>query len=425
MAAAPLSLTLYRYTTMALAPIVPLALRQRASRGKEDRSRLRERLGFASRPRPGGTLIWIHGASVGETLAALPLIDGLLKVPGRHVLVTSGTVTSASLMLERLPERAFHQFAPVDTPGAIRRFLDHWQPDVGLFVDSEVWPNYLSAAHARGVKLALVNGRMSARSFSGWQRLRRMAAALLSKYAVCLAQDEETAARLTGLGARNVEVTGSLKADAEPLPADAENLQVLKNAIGARPVLLAVSTHAGEDEAILAARDELQRQYPDVLTIIVPRHPERGGEIAELCRPRSAARRSQGALPNAETVMYVGDTLGELGLFYRLAPFAFIGGSLVPHGGQNPLEAAKLHCAVLAGPRTANFAKAYEAVFAAQGFGRVFSGSEIASLAARLIINSTDAVAAGDAAAEAAAQLGGALKRTRAAVEALLVNARA
>ncbi len=425
MTASPLSLLAYRCATSALTPIIPLALRQRALRGKEDLSRIRERLGYASRARPAGQLIWIHGASVGETSAALPLIEVLLESPNRHVLMTSGTVTSATLMSKRLPARAVHQFAPVDTPSAIRRFLDHWRPDIGLFVDSEIWPNMLSTAHARGIKLVLVNGRVSARSFSGWQRLRRMAASLLSKFDLCLAQDDDSAERLAALGAANVRIAGSLKADAPPLPADAADLEALRPAIAARPVFLSVSTHPGEDEILLPAHDALRREYPDLLSIIVPRHPERGRDIAQLCGTRPVVRRSLGELPTEKTAVYIADTLGELGLFYRLASFAFVGGSLVPHGGQNPLEAARLCCAVLAGPHTGNFTNAYSAIFAAQGLGRVSSSSELAALAGRLIANPAEADVLARAAAEAAAQLGGAVARTRSAVEALLTDARA
>lgn len=425
MAGSSFVLQAYRYATIALAPIVPLALKRRAARGKEDRDRMAERLGFAGRARPEGQLIWIHGASVGECQAALPLIDALLKESGRSILVTSGTVTSAKLMAERLPPRAFHQFAPVDTPSAIVRFLDHWQPNIGLFVDSEIWPNTLAKAYARGIKLALINGRISARSFAGWRRFRRSAKTLLSNYDVCLAQDAETAARLTALGAPRVEITGSLKADAPPLPADQAKLGALRMAIGTRPVLLAVSTHPGEDETILPARDVLRRQFPDLLTIIAPRHPERGADIAMLCGSRPVKQRSKQELPEPATAVYVADTLGELGLFYRLAPFAFIGGSLIPHGGQNPLEAARLHCAVLTGPHTENFTPAYDAILAAQGAGRVHSCAEIVALAARLIERPQEARAMGDAAFNAAAELGGAVEKTRVAVEALLSHARA
>ncbi len=425
MAPPSLGLLAYRYGTMALAPLVPLALRRRSLRGKEDRHRLRERLGYPSLIRPSGQLIWIHGASVGECTSVLPLIGELLEMPARHVLLTSGTVGSAKLMGERLPTRAFHQYAPVDTPLTIGRFLNHWRPDIALFVDSEIWPNMISAIKARGTPAALVNGRISAKSFAAWRRLRKMAAALLKKYDACLAQDAESADRLKALGAPRVEVSGNLKADAPPLPADANKLAELQKAIGERPVLLAVSTHAGEEETILPASDLLKRRFPQLLTIIAPRHPPRGEMIAMLCGTRSCVRRSTGALPNAATDVYIADTLGELGLFYRSAPFAFIGGSLIRHGGQNPLEAARLQCAVLAGPHTENFAAAYDAVFSAQGAGRVVSAPEIAALAARLIEKPEQASAMGTAAAAAAKSLGGAVARTRIAIEQILANAHA
>ncbi|HSM96328.1 MAG TPA: 3-deoxy-D-manno-octulosonic acid transferase [Rhizomicrobium sp.] len=417
--AAPLGLAAYRLATMALTPAVPFFLRQRALRGKEDTARIRERLGHAGVNRPEGKLIWIHGASVGESVSALPLIDAFLK-SGHNVLVTSGTVTSARLMAERLPGRAIHQFAPVDTPAATSRFLSHWRPDAALFIESELWPNLLFRAGGMGVKLALVNGRMSERSFRGWRRAPRIARALLSLFDVCLAQDAPTAKRLTALGARNVEITGSLKADAPPLPADETKLADLRNAIGSRPVLLAASTHPGEDETILPAQDRLREDFPDLLTIIAPRHPERGADIAMLCGSRTVLRRSQGALPATDTQVYVADTIGELGLLYRVAPFAFIGGSLIPHGGQNPLEPARLGCAVLTGPHTENFIQPYNAILPAQGAGCVSSAAEIAAMAKRLISNPAEAKAMGVAARAAAIALGGAVGKTIAAIEALL-----
>ncbi|HEY1961094.1 MAG TPA: 3-deoxy-D-manno-octulosonic acid transferase [Rhizomicrobium sp.] len=423
MPASPFALLAYRYATMAFTPMVPFALRRRAARGKEDRNRVRERLGYPSLARPAGHLLWLHGASVGECLAALPLIGELLKPENRHVLVTSGTVTSATLMSERLPPRAFHQYVPVDTPSSICRFLDHWRPDIGLFVDSEIWPNMISHTHARDIPLALLNGRMSARSFAGWRRLRKSAMTLLGSYDLCLAQDHEAADRFAALGARNVQVSGSLKADARPLPADQGKLDELQHTIGARPVLLAASTHPGEDEIVLAAHDRMRNTHPDLLTIIAPRHPDRGERIRILCGERPAVQRSAGALPLPETTVYVADTLGELGLFYRLAKFAFIGGSLVPHGGQNPLEAARLGCGVLAGPHTENFALPYERIFAAQGAGRIASSAELADVSCSLIAVPANARAMGAAAARAAASFGGALERTRVAVEALLGHA--
>jgi 3-deoxy-D-manno-octulosonic-acid transferase len=413
-------LAAYRIATSALAPVMPFALRRRLARGKEDAAHIGERWGHATLPRPGGELVWIHGASVGETIAVLPLIDALLKVPNRTVLLTSGTVTSAKLMAERLPHGAIHQFVPIDIPSAAARFLDHWKPDVALFVESEIWPNILSAAHARGIKLAMINGRMSARSFKGWRYARKTASKLLSLYDLCLAQDDETAARLRMLGANAVQVSGNLKADAPPLPADENKLASLLHAIGNRPILLAASTHPGEDETILPAYDALKAKFPGLLAIIAPRHVERGPQIAMLCGTRPVVRRALGAEPAADTAIYIADTMGELGLFYRVAPFVFMGGSLVPHGGQNPLEPARLHRGVLAGPHTENFTRTYDAIFAAQGMGRAHSCSEIAKAASGLLADPAKATALGDAAADAAEALGGAVTKTLNAVENLL-----
>jgi len=424
MSSGPLGLLAYRYATMALAPAVPFFLRQRALRGKEDSARMGERLGYATAKRPPGSLIWIHGASVGESMAALPLVDAFLK-EGHNVLATSGTVTSAALLAERLPGRAIHQFVPIDTPAAVNRFLAHWKPQVALFVDSELWPNLLRLSHAQGVKLALVNGRMSERSFAGWKRARRVAASLLSLFDICLAQDSQTATRLTLLGAPRVAISGSLKADAAPLNTNPAKLDALRASIAGRPVLLAASTHPGEDETILPAHDALRATFGDLLTIIAPRHPGRGSDIAMLCGERASVRRSQGALPAGDTQVYVADTLGELGLFYDVAPFAFIGGSLVPHGGQNPLEPAHLGCAVMAGPHTHNFAPAYRAIFDAQGAGLVSSCAEIVALTRRWLATPEEAHRAGEAAKIAAAGMGGAVKKTLEAIQPLLADARA
>lgn len=422
MGRAPIGFRVYRAATAVLAPAVPLFLNRRAGRGKEDRARVNERLGIALPPRPDGALVWVHGASVGECIAALPLIEALLKQDGRNVLVTSGTVSSARIMSERLPPRALHQFVPIDTPVATARFLDHWRPQLGLFVDSDIWPNLILGAKARGTKLALVNARMSERSFLGWRWMPGTAAALLSAFDVCLAQDEEIAARLRHLGARDVRVIGSLKADAPPLPADSGMLESLRRAIAGRPVLLAAQTHPGEDETVLPAHDALRRTIPDILTLIVPRHVERGPEIAMLCGTRPARRRALGELPDARTAVYVADTMGELGLFYRLALFAFIGGSLVRHGGQNPLEPARLGCAVVAGPHTFNFATAYEAIFRGQGAGLVHSSAEIGAMAGRLLGDPSQAKALGARACAAAATLGGAVAKTAVIVEDLLAD---
>jgi 3-deoxy-D-manno-octulosonic-acid transferase len=408
----------WRLATRLLTPVAPLLLRQRAARGKEDWTRLNERLGIAGLSRPSGRLIWLHGASVGESLSALPLIEKLK----RHatVLVTSGTVTSAAMMSQRLPAGALHQYVPLDTPGAVARFLDHWKPDAGLFIESDLWPNLILAARARGVKLALVNARISAASAERWMWARRSVRILLSAFDMVLAQDDEIAQRFRGLGARTVEVVGSLKADAPPLAVDEDALAAMRQAIDGRPIFLAAQTHPGEDETILPAHDQLRAQFPDLLTILIPRHTTRGADLEMLCGSRSHRRRSAGGRISSQTAIYIADTMGEMGLFYRLARFCFLGGTLVPLGGHNPLEPAVLKCAVLAGPHTASAPTAYEAIFTAQGFGKVVSSGDIAREAARLLADPAAAAAAGEAADRGASTLSGAVDRTASQLKQLL-----
>jgi 3-deoxy-D-manno-octulosonic-acid transferase len=419
MAALPLGLVAWRWLGMAASPLAPFLLRARATRGKEDPARMNERRGVASLVRPEGRLVWIHGASVGESLAALPLIEKL-QAEDIRVLVTSGTVTSAGMMQARLPAGAIHQYVPLDIPAAAARFFDHWKPDAGLFVESDLWPNLLLEAQRRGVKLALVNARISERSAAGWRRAPRTAQALLGAFDTILAQDEDFAARFCTLGAHHVTVVGSLKADAPPLSCDENALAKVKAMIGARPLLLAAQTHPGEDETVLPAHDLLKARFPGLLTIIVPRHVERGPDIATLCGNRAVARRAAGDPVTPATAIYVADTMNELGLFYRLPTFCFLGGTLVPMQGHNPLEPAALHCAVLAGPSRANAARAFEAVLGAQGFGDVHSAADIAREAERLLSNPEIARAAGAAAARGAATLSGAVDKTIAALKNLL-----
>ncbi len=410
----PLGLALYRAAWSALGFALAPLLDARAKRGKEDPARRSERLGHASAARPAGTLIWIHGASVGECLAVLPLVSRLLEKSARSVLITSGTVTSAKLMAERLPPRAFHQYAPLDAPAAVTRFLAHWRPDMALFVESELWPNLVMETQARKIPLALVNARLSERSFRGWQRARGLAAALLSAFDLALAQDQVTADRLKKLGARDVRFAGSLKADAAPLPADAAKLAAFKQAVGARALFLAASTHPREEEQVLDAAVMVRATRADMLTIIVPRHPERGAEVEGLARARglSAERRSTGALPTQNTHVYIADTLGELGLFYRVVPFVFLGGSLVKHGGQNPHEPAQLGVALVTGPHTVYFAESFRAILTAQGEGCVHSAEELAAFVLKLLKDPPYSARLGAAAKSANASLGGALALT-------------
>ena len=351
-------LAAYRWAGTLGVPLIRLYLSLRMARGKEDGMRFGERLGRAGRPRPDGPLVWVHAASVGESVSMLPLIGRLLdEHPGSHVLMTTGTVTSAGLMAERLPEGAFHQYVPVDRVAYVRKFLDHWRPDLVLWAESEFWPNLLGETAARGTPAILINGRVSPRSFAGWRRFEGSIARLLSGFALCLGQTEADARRLVQLGAEGAKCLGNLKFAAPPLPADPGQMESLKKAVGARPLWLAACTHPGEEEIAGRVHGRLLARHPGLLTMIAPRHPDRGPGIAAALRARGHAvsLRSAGEAITPATGIYVADTLGELGLFYRLAGVVFVGKSLVPHGGQNPLEAARLDCALIFGPHMTNF----------------------------------------------------------------------
>ena len=364
-------------TTLAI-PGLRWALTRRAKRHKEIPARIKERRGIAAIPRPPGKLLWLHAASVGETVSLFPVLRAL---PAEiSVLFTTGTVTSATLIAERLPalgldSRVIHQFAPLDVPLWVRRFLDHWRPNAAAFVESEIWPNMISQCARRGLPLMLLNGRMSERSLRGWQRAPRFARAMIGAFDLIWAQSDADAARLSALSTTSVASPGNLKFNADPLPADPAALAALEQQLAGRPRWLAASTHQGEEAAIAAVHRLLAPDFPGLLTIIVPRHPGRGAEIATLL---NAPQRSLGAPPPAEGI-WIADTLGELGLFYRLARLVFVGKSLGASGGQNPLEPARLGCAIATGPATANFA---EAVALLQAAGALTMVPDVTALAA-------------------------------------------
>lgn len=384
-------LSLYRLISYPLTPFLRLYLNHRLQRGKEHPARIAERWGHASRERPHGTLAWIHAASVGEAQSALPLIHALLeRHPELHLLLTTGTVSSAEFVATKLPDRAFHQFVPVDTWPAARRFVAHWQPDVVLWVESELWPNLLTATRRNGAKILLVNARMSEASFHNWQRFPTSIKKLLSMFDAILAQAPQDAARLTALGAQQVQMPGNLKEDAGDLPFDAAELERLKAQIGSRPLWLAASTHSGEEAIIAAAHKQLLADFPQLLTLIVPRHPPRGEKIAAELQAAglSVASRSRGDAITSDTATYLADTIGELGLFYRLAPVVFMGGSLIPHGGQNPLEAARLDCALLAGIHTHNFEDIFARLESAPALIRVTDSATLAAAVEKLLSDS-------------------------------------
>lgn len=423
----PIGLSLYRLATRAAAPFVPLLLRERLKRGKEDADRLGERIGKSALARPAGLLVWFHAASIGESLSILMLIEGLLDARSDlHILVTTGTLTSAKLMQERLPARAFHQFVPLDHPDYCDRFIAHWHPDLAVWVESEFWPNLIVAAHDRGTPLALINARLTEKSFKGWQKVPDFIASLLRRFALVLAQDGASAERLRKLGALNVLQQGNLKHDARALHVEAGERESFGRAIGSRPVWIATNTHEGEERIALEAHRTLMMRHPDLLTIIIPRHPVRGGAIAEEARQLalSTARRSLQEGIVSTTQIYVADTLGELGLFYSLACPVLIGGTFAPMGGHNHFEAARFGCALLAGPSDFNFAESYLHFIREGAMRRVTSPALLASSIEPLITDHDQRQQSGEIALRLSRRDSGAVERVLADLLSLLPYAK-
>lgn len=363
-------------------------IKKRQKIGKEHATRFNERLGIYSKERPAGKLYWLHGASVGESVSMLPLIERLLNDDkDLSILVTTGTLTSAEIMEKRLPERAFHQFIAFDTPKFAKRLLRHFRPDAVLWFESELWPSFLSEIKKTGVPLILVNGRVSDKSFKSWQKFKFISRELLGCFSLCFGQSEQDKNRLKILGAKRAVCAGNLKYAGMPLPVDKEKLMKLKEKIGERKVFLISSTHHNEEEQLAVHLRELERAVKDVLTIIVPRHPERGREVEEMLKRKGfrVSLRSRGEEIEDATEVYVADTIGEMGLWYALSPLCFIGGSLVNHGGQNFIEPARDKTAVIIGPYTHNFADMLLRAKAAGAVWQVQSAADVIEEAERLL----------------------------------------
>ena len=366
------------------APALRLSLRERVRRGKEIAARLPERRGIDPTLRPSGRLLWLHAASVGETVSVLPVLAALARLaPDLRLLLTTGTVTSATLLARRLPdlglmERVLHRFAPLDVPAWARRFLAHWRPDAAGFVESELWPNLLAACRGQRVPAMLLNARLSARSAGRWRRAPGFAREVLGSFASVRAQSAADAARFSALGAPNVSAPGDLKFAAPKLPVDEAELERLRALIGDRPRWLAASTHQGEEAIAIAVHRRLAPSHPGLLTVIAPRHPARGAAVRDGASSVQVSRRALGE-PPPEGGIWIADTLGELGLLYRLCGIALVGRSLVaPGGGQNPLEPARLGCALAVGPHTDNFAAAVAALQQAGGLACVSNAATLA-----------------------------------------------
>lgn len=365
-------LRLYRLATGLLRPLALRQVSRKLAAGGVSPARIAERNGQASLPRPEGDLIWFHAASVGESLSVLTLITRMAaRLPQAQFLITSGTATSAALIERRMPPRCRHQFAPLDAAGPVTRFLEHWRPRAAVFVESELWPLMLTETHARGVRLALLNARLSRKSVQGWQKWPRAARQIMEVFSVLLAQNAETRDNLVSIGAdpARVRVGGNLKGASDPLPVDHAALAALQAALGGRPLWVASSTHPGEEEVVLAAHQMLLRDHPDLCLLLIPRHPERGNDVAALIAAAglTAAQRSKGGLPGPETQVWLADTLGETGTWYAACPIVFLGGSLLPIGGHNPFEPAQAGAAILTGPHVRNFAETFTPLIATGG----------------------------------------------------------
>lgn len=358
-------------------------LKRRMDEGKEDPERIEERFGRPSVPRPEGPLVWFHAASVGESLSILELLRAVqTDFPDLNILVTTGTRSSASLLDFRLPEGVIHQFVPIDTRRAVQGFLRHWRPGLAVWTESEFWPRLMMDTKRSGAKMVLVNGRISEKSRNAWTWLKGMAKKLMRQFDLMLVQSDEIAAyfRQIGAPAKRVLVTGSLKEGAVPLPCDDTARKEMVRQIGQRPVWLAASTHAGEEEIVIAAHQRVQKKNPELLLILTPRHPERGDDVMNILNDAGmkVARRSKGEKIEQDTQVYLADTLGEMGIWYRVAPVSFVGGSLQEIGGHNPFEPAALGSAILHGPFVSSFADIYQRLSDGGAAIRVESDTDLA-----------------------------------------------
>ncbi|WP_372783618.1 3-deoxy-D-manno-octulosonic acid transferase [Phenylobacterium sp.] len=418
-----LPLALYAAATGLLEPLAPTLLRRRARAGKEDAARLNERLARPTLPRPDGPLVWLHGVSVGESLSLLPLIAALrTRRPELNILITSGTVTSAQVLAQRLPAGVIHQFAPVDAPGAAARFLDHWRPGAALLVESELWPNLILAAAKRNVRLALISARMTDAAAKGWGRAPPTARALLRAFDLVLPQDAATAARLTRLGAQvgpylNLKLVGAAP------PVDEATVAALRVGLGERKAVLAASTHPGEEALIAQAFRTATDDGPPAVLVVAPRHPDRGPEIADALAALGfiVARRAAGEALGPTTTAYVADTLGELGAFYVTADAVVMAGSFMAGiGGHNPLDAARLEAAIVTGPHAFNAREIYAEMFAEVAAIEAADGEALARHLRGLLANPVIARRIGEAAAAYAGRQGAALETALALIEPLL-----
>ena len=367
--------------------------KKRLQQGKEVAERLPEKYGKYTTARPPGTLLWFHALSVGESLALLPLIEkALTELPDAYVVLTTSTATSITALEKAgLPQRATHVLLPIDTARATAKFLDHWAPDVAGFAELDFWPRLMFETHRRGIPMVLINSRMPQHNFQRRRKLGGMMRTVLKMFTTLLVQDEASRDRFTRLGApkERIHVVGALKSAARPLPCDQEELVQMRAAIDARPVWLAAATVADEHPLMIEAQALLQKTLPEGLMIIAPRHVGDGDALEAMARAQfeHVSRRSTGVPITAQTQVYIADTIGEMGLWYRLAPISFVGHSLDVNDagldGKNPFEAAALGSAILHGPAVSYFEESYQ-VLTAEGAAREIKS--VADLAVAVVL---------------------------------------
>lgn len=383
---ARLALSAYKWAGFALFPLLTPYLAVRSAKGKEDAARRRERFGHAGCDRPAGPLVWFHAASVGETTAVIPLIREVRK-RDIQVVLTTGTVTSARVASERLDPSVIHQFVPLDIKPAVSRFLDHWRPDLAIIAESEIWPVTLMELGERHIPQVLVNGRLSDRSFARWRRYSSLAGEIFRNLALVIAQSEADASKYVDLGALPVTVSGNLKIDNDALPFDAAALARYQSQLGGRKTWAAISTFDKEEAAAGRVHQKLKAAN-GLLTIIVPRHPERSDDVEKELNEQglTVARRTRNDPITPETDVLLGDTIGEMGLYLRLTEIAFVGRSLYAEGGQNPMEPASVGCAVLSGGNVQNFRESYQRL-AANGSAKIVRDEDILAKGVHYLMN--------------------------------------
>ncbi len=424
-------LTFYRLLTICAHPLLWGVLLWRGLRGKQEWHRLRESVGFASTTPPTHTkIIWLHAASVGEVVSVLPMVEDLLASTKAHILFTTTTRTAAGIVHKtfsappHIESRLTHQYAPFDSPLWVARFLDHWQPVLALRVESEIWANIIIACHRRAIAHVLINGRLSTQSHRHWQKLGATFAQLLSYMDLVLAQDTMAADRFTQLGVAS-QCFGNLKLDAPPLPAAPDSVAALRHTLGQRPYWLAASTHKGEESLIAQTHKIIESAQHNILTIIAPRHPERGDVLAAYFESQNltTAQRSKGQTPNADTQIYLADTLGELGILFACVPIVAMGGTFLPYGGHNALEAVRHNCAIIHGDHTDNFAEIFVALHKAEATLRASTPATLAKCVLDLLNNPATCTTMIECATQYEQSVRGARQKTMAALAPIIETA--